>query len=979
MKYDVFISYHGGGINSVDTSYGKALELYNYLESRGLKCFLYKKVNNEDFYDAINDGLLGSKHFILVACNKNMLSEWVRDEVKQFDGLRKNGKKPNCLISAYIFGSICEHDLYEFNTLFTTKDIVKGEDGFERLYRLILAKNEISAAEEKEEPPLPTIEASENKARFRSFDEMSEYFLNKKLKGFPSFSDGETERHCKTVTKRLKCMTYEVVSADCADYVSDTVNRITENYAANPANPYLMKVIGQSGTQKSYLLQMLYVVFKRHYDSIPFYPVYIDCDKIRDECILNGGAGNIVADMFSGLKTDETRTPLFIIDGLLNVVTDDFRLDYLIKNEIDKFTKPAFIAGINNVFGDNRIRLNKSSLIKGKYEIVLTLSLISIYEKNKCLDYISTLENLPTDKEETYAILEKSKITSINENVIRILCNEDAYSNLNLMDMFESEILNRLGGNEDLLSEGADIVFEFAYGSDDLDFSGDTLTILNLIGKEQMFLHFFVAVKYFNKLSKYETTHDLSFFQMVFSKEITRFITSRLNAYPQYEEAILSLASRYDEMTLMGKSEISYLLGRIKTPNRRPRAIELLRKYYVETQDYITQRKIDLKYKEIPYPEEEYKQDLFLFRGLSVSLIYCSDATIEKNYVRSLIENDLSNSINRGFHLEYYGDKRYLPNQNMLDYTDNPRIGERTLKILCNDVEIQLKKRKFAPSAMLEVFTIVSLLQVRIETDRKLISFNVKSYVERACKIVSDYLNAVTIDDNIIDSFFRMALTDFNNYLENDSGSFSPKRSISNSYLAAKDVKRAGWVMQNIPSPESIVEHMYACWFIGLVFLPLENSEIKGYNKQQILNMLIVHDLAETTLKDIPKYEKVNYPDYEKTENHVMLSVLLKGTYGSIDCMTDYADAWDEWYAMQTENARIAKDIDVIQAIYQFFVYNNSYSGNFSEERRRNWLNELFCIKTETGRRIAKELIIENELFSTVLREYDDIIADFDI
>ena len=727
MKYDVFISYHGGGVNSVDSSFGKAVELFNYLKDRGIKCFLYKKVDNEDFYDAINDGLLGSRHFILVACNKNKLSEWVRDEVKQFDGLRKNGKKPNCLISAYIFGSICEQDLYEFNTLFTTKDIVSGEDGFERLYRLILAKNEIAATEENKEQLLQSQELSENKVRFQSFDEMSEYFLDKKLKGFSFFSDSEIERHCKRVTKRLKCMTYEVVSSDCVDYVSDTVNRITENYASNPANPYLMKIIGQSGTQKSYLLQMLYVVFKKRCNNAPFYPVYIDCDKIRDECILNGGAGNIVADMFSGLKTDEMRVPLFIIDGLLNVVTDAFRLDYLIKNEIDKFAKSTFIAGINNVFGDNRIRLNKSSLIKGKYEIVLTLSLISIYEKKKCLDYISTLENLPTDKEETYISLERSKITAINENIIRILCNEDVFSNLNLMDMFESEILNRLGGNEDLLSEGADVVFEFAYGSDDLDFSGNTLTILNLITKEQMFLHFFVAVKYFNKLSKYEITHDLSFFQMVFSKEITRFITSRLNAYPQYEEAILSLAGRYDEMTLMGKSEISYLLGRIKTPNRRPRAIELLRKYYEETQDYITQRKFDLQYKGIPYLKEEYKQDLFLLRGISVSLIYCSDAAIEKNYVKSLIENDLSNSINRGFHLEYYGDKRYLPNQNMLDYTDNPRIGERTLKILCNDVEGQLKKRKFAPSAMLEVFTIVSLLQVRIETDRKLISFNVKS------------------------------------------------------------------------------------------------------------------------------------------------------------------------------------------------------------------------------------------------------------
>ena len=107
-EYDVFLSYHGCG-ESGDlrrSSYAKAEELYNFLEEKGISCFLYKKSTNEDFYDAIEEGIKKSKHFILIACDAAMLSEWVRDEVKQFDALRRNGRKPGCLISAFLYGSI---------------------------------------------------------------------------------------------------------------------------------------------------------------------------------------------------------------------------------------------------------------------------------------------------------------------------------------------------------------------------------------------------------------------------------------------------------------------------------------------------------------------------------------------------------------------------------------------------------------------------------------------------------------------------------------------------------------------------------------------------------------------------------------------------------------------------------------------------------------------------------------------------------
>ena len=143
--YDVFLSYHGGQSNSVNSSYQKAEELKSYLNDKGLSVFLCKDTASSDFYDAINQGILQSKHFILVACDKNMLSKWVYDEIKQFDSLRKNGEKPNGMIGAYIFGDLQPSDLYKFNSVFSSIDIKFGEDGFASLYEQISALDGVYA------------------------------------------------------------------------------------------------------------------------------------------------------------------------------------------------------------------------------------------------------------------------------------------------------------------------------------------------------------------------------------------------------------------------------------------------------------------------------------------------------------------------------------------------------------------------------------------------------------------------------------------------------------------------------------------------------------------------------------------------------------------------------------------------------------------------------------------------------------------
>ncbi len=159
--WDVFISYHGGNTVGEGSSYPMAVKLKEYFEhheGKKLKCFLCKEEKCDDFYDAINTALINAKHFILVACDKTKLSKWIADELKQFDGMRKLGKKPGAIINAYVFGNVTVDDLISFNSLYATKDIAMGEGGFEMLYRMIADKGDDASRPISFEYPNRTLE-----------------------------------------------------------------------------------------------------------------------------------------------------------------------------------------------------------------------------------------------------------------------------------------------------------------------------------------------------------------------------------------------------------------------------------------------------------------------------------------------------------------------------------------------------------------------------------------------------------------------------------------------------------------------------------------------------------------------------------------------------------------------------------------------------------------------------------------------------
>lgn len=166
-------------------------------------------------------------------------------------------------------------------------------------------------------------------------------------------------------------------------------------------------------------------------------------------------------------------------------------------------------------------------------------------------------------------------------------------------------------------------------------------------------------------------------------------------------------------------------------------------------------------------------------------------------------------------------------------------------------------------------------------------------------------------------------------------------------------VPRTGWVQRGVENPESIAEHIYGCWLLGAFLLP-ETHPDPTYNKQEILDMLLLHDLPEAVTGDIPRNEKKKVPlHYELLEQKAAEGSLLSG-----NCAPYQRKLWQEWSNISTFNALVAKDIDDLQAIFTFVKYKEKNPALFSEEDSAAWLSGLNKLKTDIGRQMAKVLHI---------------------
>jgi 5'-deoxynucleotidase YfbR-like HD superfamily hydrolase len=345
------------------------------------------------------------------------------------------------------------------------------------------------------------------------------------------------------------------------------------------------------------------------------------------------------------------------------------------------------------------------------------------------------------------------------------------------------------------------------------------------------------------------------------------------------------------------RSVLCFMLGRLRDENVIPLAKAFLKTWI----PIISSESIE---KSIESDANAHRQEMLLLRTMYVSRIYLKESLASDEYIDKLIENRSWCSLNRGFHLEYYGDIPYEPREYMLHY-DELHGWTSTYHYLLNKIKSMLEKGSGYED--LVIYTLFSLAQHRhatqvIEEDRRLALLEIGGAVLAKARIHSVRLRA----------YMKMILQNLQIPV------FAPAREIEHMYHLKFELRK-GWVKRGLKNPESVADHSYCASLLCRVMLPdVPRDDWETYDKQKIFELLFAHDFIEAYTGDWLPEEKNNVT--QALEERAVEYVEMLATYPDISGVSRLAKLWLEFRNQTTYDARVANDIDKLENLVQLFV-----------------------------------------------------------
>ncbi|KAK4301633.1 hypothetical protein Pmani_026237 [Petrolisthes manimaculis] len=144
-----------------------------------------------------------------------------------------------------------------------------------------------------------------------------------------------------------------------------------------------------------------------------------------------------------------------------------------------------------------------------------------------------------------------------------------------------------------------------------------------------------------------------------------------------------------------------------------------------------------------------------------------------------------------------------------------------------------------------------------------------------------------------------------------------------------KHIKRTGWVHRNVKEPETISGHMYRMAIMAFLL-----DEKDNVNRDRVLKMSLVHDMAECIVGDLTPHCGVSDEEKHKRELSAMdhFKTLLGEKAGN-----EMYNMFLEYEEQKTAEAQLVKDLDKFDMILQAFEYEtdqNRTSGNTVESQQ---------------------------------------------
>ena len=124
--------------------------------------------------------------------------------------------------------------------------------------------------------------------------------------------------------------------------------------------------------------------------------------------------------------------------------------------------------------------------------------------------------------------------------------------------------------------------------------------------------------------------------------------------------------------------------------------------------------------------------------------------------------------------------------------------------------------------------------------------------------------------------------------------------------LKLKSLPRTGWLRAGIENPESVAAHSWGVAWLCMVLCP------NDLNKLKVLEMALIHDLAEVRIGDITPYDGIDV-----AEKHKMESVAFVEMTEQLCNRQHLRDLWNE----QSAEADFVKQMDKLDMALQAQEY----------------------------------------------------------
>ncbi|XP_033219437.1 HD domain-containing protein 2 [Belonocnema kinseyi] len=127
-----------------------------------------------------------------------------------------------------------------------------------------------------------------------------------------------------------------------------------------------------------------------------------------------------------------------------------------------------------------------------------------------------------------------------------------------------------------------------------------------------------------------------------------------------------------------------------------------------------------------------------------------------------------------------------------------------------------------------------------------------------------------------------------------------------------KHEKRAGWKLHNVSNPETIAGHMYRMAMLSFLIDSNENLD-----KNKIMQMTLIHDLAECIVGDITPHDNITPEVKHEMEDKAMEQICqLLGDKGP-----EILEMFREYEQQQSPEAKYVKDLDRLDLLMQAYEY----------------------------------------------------------